>query len=560
MLARLSIRDIVLIDRLDIDFAPGLSALTGETGAGKSILLDALALALGARGDGALVRAGQSKGQVTALFEPAASHPVHDVLRDAGIDTEGDVVLRRMQGADGRSKAFINDQPVSVTLLRQVGQSLVEIHGQHDDRAMVQAETHRQLLDAFGELDGERRLVAEAWRQWRDAREELAAQQARVEAGAREAEFLRVSVAELEALSPEPGEETELADKRARMMKVEKIAADINEAHEHLAGNASPIPSLLSLVRRLERKSAEAPGVLDEAVAALGSGLDSLTNAQHALEAAMRETEFDPGELERAEERLFALRAAARKHGVAVEQLPDLTVRLADELASLDAGEERLAALRQREGEFAEAYRQVAGELSRHRAEAAKSLSQAVGGELPSLKLEHSEFIVDIRSDTEAAGAHGIDTVEFHVRTNPGSAPGPLMRIASGGELARFLLALKVSLADKGSAPTLVFDEIDSGAGGAVADAIGRRLGRLAEGVQVLSVTHAPQVAARASSHFLVHKQAANAAGAAQRLETGVAPLEGTSRREEIARMLAGAVITEEARAAAEQLIGQAVA
>ena len=560
MLSRLSIRNIVLIDQLDIDFAVGMSALTGETGAGKSILLDALSLALGGRGDGSLVRSGEPQGQVTAVFDLPIVHPVHDLLREAGIEGEGETILRRVQGADGRSKAFINDQPVSVSLLRQAGQSLVEIHGQHDDRAMVEAQTHRRLLDAFGELEGERRLVNAAWSEWQGAVEELAALRARVAAGEKEADYLRASVEELRVLAPEPGEELQLAERRARMMKVEKIATDINDAHEQLSGQASPIPSLSSLLRRLERKTGEAPGLLDETIQALDAALNGLSTAQQSLEAAIRETEFDPGELERAEERLFALRAAGRKFSVAVDDLPDLAVRMADELATLDAGEEHLAALERREGELAAAYDELAQQLSAARKQAGEALTTAVAAELPSLKLEHAAFIVQQTATPAQAGPNGIDAIEFHVRTNPGSDAGPLMKIASGGELARFLLALKVSLADKGSAPTLVFDEIDSGVGGAVADAIGRRLGRLAGKVQVLSVTHAPQVAARAGQHFVVFKQAANANGDAARLETGIARLEGTERREEIARMLAGATITDEARAAAERLIGQAVA
>lgn len=560
MLSRLSIRNIVLIDRLDIDFAAGMSALTGETGAGKSILLDAMSLALGGRGDGSLVRTGEPQGQVTAVFDLAKVHPVHALLREAGIAGEGETILRRVQGADGRSKAFINDQPVSVSLLRQAGQLLVEIHGQHDDRAMVEAQTHRRLLDAFGELEGERRLVNAAWAELQAAREELAALRVRVVASEREADYLRASVEELRLLAPEPGEELRLADTRGRMMKVEKIATDINDAHEQLSGQASPVPTLSSLLRRLERKTGEAPGLLDDTIQALDAAMNGLLSAQQSLEAAIRETEFDPLELERSEERLFALRAAARKFSVTVDDLPDLAVRMADELATLDAGEEHMAALSRSENELAQAYDDLAGQLSSARRSAGAALVSAVASELPSLKLEHGEFIVRQVSEISQAGPNGIDAVEFHVRTNPGSEAGPMMKIASGGELARFLLALKVSLTDKGSAPTLVFDEIDSGVGGAVADAIGRRLGRLAGNVQVLSVTHAPQVAARAAQHFVVFKQEAGSDGETARMETGIAQLEGMERREEIARMLAGATITDEARAAAERLIGQAVA
>lgn len=562
MLSRLSIRDIVLIDHLEIEFREGLSALTGETGAGKSILLDALSLALGARGDGGLVRAGMEQGQVTAVFEPPSVHPVFKWLEEAGLPVDGALILRRAQGADGRTRAFINDQPVSVASLREAGRMMVEIHGQHDDRAMVEPETHRQLLDAFGELEGECRLVEAAWEGWQKARSELRQLKARIDAGQREAEHLRASVEELNTLAPEPGEETELAERRSRMMKIEKIATDINDAHEEIAGNASPIPALSSLVRRLERKSGEAPGLLEGVIEALDAGLNGLQNAQQLLEEAMRETDFDPAELERAEERLFALRAASRKYGVAVENLPDMTVKLADDLAALDAGEERLAELERRESLLASEYQELAAALSQNRREAGKALSQAVEAELPSLKLEQAQFIVEQQSGEALAGPAGIDQVEFHVRTNPGTNSGPLMKIASGGELSRFLLALKVALADKGSAPSLVFDEIDTGAGGAVADAIGRRLARLSQKVQVLSVTHAPQVAARAQDHFLISKStvAAGGDGAAQSVVTGMVRVEGAERREEIARMLAGATITNEARAAAEQLIAQTAA
>ena len=340
------------------------------------------------------------------------------------------------------------------------------------------------------------------------------------------------------------------------MMKVEKIATDLNEAIEILGGGASPVPTLSALIRRLERKAAEAPGLLDHAVAHLDQGLNGLMLAGQELERVLRETEFDPRELERAEERLFALRGAARKFAVPVADLPDLAVRMADTLAAHDAGGERLAALEKRANELEAEYRRVATALSRKRGLAAEALEAAVAAELPALKLEHARFLV--RLTTEAEGPSGIDGVEFWVRTNPGTAPGPLMKIASGGELSRFLLALKVSLADRGSAPTLIFDEIDSGVGGAVSDAIGQRLRRLADRVQVLSVTHAPQVAAKAAEHYLISKQAPG--GHAERLVTAVARVTGSARREEIARMLAGATITEEARAAAERLIGQTAA
>jgi len=556
MLAQLSIRDIVLIERLDLEFGPGLSVLTGETGAGKSILLDALALALGSRGDGGLVRAGVAQGQVTAVFAPAEGHPVHAILAGNEIEADGALLLRRVQGADGRTRAFVNDAPVSVGLMRKIGQALVEIHGQHDERALVDPAMHRDLLDAFGGLEAETATVAAAWRAWQAARRELATLNESIARGAREADYLRAAVEELNTLAPEPGEEETLADKRIRMMKVEKIATDLNEAVDILGGGASPVPSLSALIRRLERKAAEAPGLLDQAIAHLDQGLNGLMLAQQELERVARDTEFDPRELERAEERLFALRAAARKFAVPVADLPDLAVRMADTLAAHEAGGERLMALEKRTNELGAENARLAASLSRKRGLAAEALEAAVAAELPALKLDHARFLVRLTS--EAEGPSGADGVEFWVRTNPGSAPGPLMKIASGGELSRFLLALKVSLADRGSAPTLIFDEIDSGVGGAVSDAIGQRLRRLADRVQVLSVTHAPQVAARAGEHYLISKHAPG--GSAERLVTAVARVTGSARREEIARMLAGATITEEARAAAERLIGQTAA
>ncbi len=556
MLCRLSIRDIVLIEKLDLDFPSGLCVLTGETGAGKSILLDALSLALGSRGDGALVRSGQPQGQVIAVFEPGPGHPVAAILQENGISDEGQLILRRSQGADGRTRAFVNDQPVSATLLREIGRNLVEIHGQHDDRALVDVSAHRQLLDAYGMLEADLGLVAAAWTAWRKTLKELSDLEDKVAAGARESDYLRAAVNELTLLAPEPGEEDQLHELRTRMMKVEKIATELSDASEQLSGSASPIPGLSSLLRRLERKAADLRDVLGGAVDALEQGVNSLLIASQELERALRETEFDPRQLEKSEERLFALRAAARKFSTPVGDLPALAVRFADTLATIDAGEERLAALKARVSALEGEYRRLADNLTKRRKQAGEALNAAVAGELPSLKLERALFMVEITP--AEVGPSGVDAVEFWVQTNPGTRAGPMMKVASGGELARFLLALKVSLAEKGSAPTLVFDEIDSGVGGAVADAIGRRLSRLAARVQVLSVTHAPQIAARAGGHYLIAKSAI--AGAGDRVATDVSRIEGNDRREEIARMLAGATITEEARAAAEKLISQTAA
>ena len=553
MLIQLSIRDIVLIERLDLSFETGLSVLTGETGAGKSILLDSLSLALGGRGDGGLVRHGEDKGQVTAVFDVGGNHAARRMLRENSIDDDGDLIFRRIQSADGRTRASINDQPVSVQLMRQVGQTLVEIHGQHDDRALIDTHAHRMLLDAFAGLSDEVLAVSGLYRTWRDAERGFKTHKARVEAAAREADYIRASVEELEGLSPRDGEEDELAEQRSRMQKSERIAGDISEASEFLNGNGSPVPLIASMVRRLERKSHEAPGLLEETVELLDQALNYLSNAQMEVEAALRRTEFDPRELERVEERLFALRAAGRKYSVAVADLPALAEKMVTDLADLDAGEEKLAELEKLTVATKAEYDRAAVALSEKRRGGASSLADAVMAELPALKLERARFMVDVTSNVEQAAAEGIDTVEFHVQTNPGTRPGPIMKVASGGELSRFLLALKVALADRGSAPTLVFDEIDTGVGGAVADAIGQRLKRLSDKVQVLSVTHAPQVAARAATHLLISKGPAGEGS--DKIATRVATMEPEHRTEEIARMLAGASVTDEARAAAKRLL-----
>ncbi len=552
MLIQLSIRDIVLIDRLDVDFADGLAVLTGETGAGKSILLDAFALALGARGDAALVRQGADQGQVTAAFELPRGHAVRDLMAANDIPAEDELILRRAQFADGRTRAFINDQPVSVQALRTLGAALVEIHGQHDDRALVDAATHRMLLDAFGSLEPQAQDVARLWEERRMREQEVAAHRAEVERALREADWLRHAVEELTKLNPEPSEETTLAERRTAMMQVEKVAGDLREAHEAVAGAQSPVPSLASAVRRLERRTTNAPSLIEPAVKAFDTALNAIEEARSHLEAALAAADHDPRELERIEERLFTLRAAARKYGVPVDGLNALAARYAADLALIDAGAEKLAALETAAKEASARYDKAAAALSARRLKAAEKLDKAVNAELKPLKLERAKFSTDVVSEAASAGPNGIDRIEFWVQTNPGTRPGPLMKVASGGELARFLLALKVVLADRGSAPTLVFDEIDTGVGGAVADAIGVRLARLAGRAQVIAVTHAPQVAARADRHYLISKDALDRG---RRMVTRVAELAAERRREEIARMLAGAEITAEARAAAERLI-----
>jgi DNA repair protein RecN (Recombination protein N) len=552
MLVRLAIRDIVLIDRLDIEFTVGLSVLTGETGAGKSILLDAFALALGARGEAALVRHGREQGQVTAVFEPPPAHPVRELLAMNGIPAEDELILRRMQFADGRTRAFVNDQPVSAQALRALGAALVEIHGQHDERALVAPATHRRLLDAFGGLEAQAADVERLWEERRARAEELTSHRDEVARAQREAEWLRHAVEELTRLDPQPSEDATLAERRARMMQAEKVAADLRDAHEAVAGAHSPLPMLSAAVRRLERRSAQAPMLIEPAVKAFDAALRALEDARGHLDEALRAADCDPHELERIEERLFALRAAARKHNVPVDELKELAARYAGDLRRMDASAEALGALENAAREAADRYGKAAAALSNGRKKAAEKLAQSVNGELKPLRLERAKFSTEILSEPDAGGPHGIDRIEFWVQTNPGTRPGPLMKVASGGELARFLLALKVVLADRGSAPTLVFDEIDTGVGGAVADAIGARLARLAGRAQVIAVTHAPQVAARAERHYLISKSAVEKG---KRVATRVCEVAAEKRREEIARMLAGAEITAEARAAAERLM-----
>jgi DNA repair protein RecN (Recombination protein N) len=531
MLVQLSIRDIVLIDKLDLAFDRGLTILTGETGAGKSILLDAFSLALGARGDGGLVRHGVAHGQVSAAFELAEDHPALVAAKAQDIETAGSLILRRLQLADGRSRAFVNDQRMTTQALRAIARELVEIHGQHDDRALVNPGTHRQLVDAFGGLNVETAEVRAAYARARGLKAARAREQARVENAREEAAYLRHASAELTGLAAEPGEEATLAERRSIIMQAEKAAAELRDVHAMVTGEYSPMPALSAALRRLQRRQTQAPGLIASAAEALDAALNAFDLAGQALDQALRDANFDPRELERVEERLFALRAAGRKYAVPVDALASRAEKFAAELAE-------------------SAYGSAARALSEARKKAAAALDAQVTAELAPLKLAGAHFTTEFRIEPE--GPDGYDQVEFWVQTNPGTKPGSLMKIASGGELARFMLALKVVLAEQGSAPTLVFDEIDTGAGGAVADAMGQRLARLAARVQVLAVTHAPQVAARARGHFRIAKAAA---GRGSRVATRVSILEKEARREEIARMLAGATITDEARAAAARLL-----
>jgi DNA repair protein RecN (Recombination protein N) len=552
MLARLSIRDIVLIERLDIEFASGLAVLTGETGAGKSILLDAFALALGGRGDAGLVRHGAEQGQVTATFDIPKNHPAAAILAANDIEGSEEMILRRVQLADGRTRAFINDQAISVQTMKAVGAALVEIHGQHDERALVDASTHRRLLDAFAGLEEDVAALETLWDARRTARAALDDHRADMERAAREADYLRHASDELKTLAPQDGEETALAERRTIMMQGEKIAGDLREAQDAVSGSNSPVTVLAAAVRRLERRAASSPQLVEPAVRAIDIAINALEEADQHLTAALTAADFDPAELERIEERLFALRAASRKYATPVDGLAALAAKYAADVALIDAGADRLKVLEKEAADADKRYAAAAQKLSAARIKSAEKLNKAVNAELAPLKLDRAKFSTQIDSDPESPGPQGFDRVEFWVQTNPGTRPGPLMKVASGGELSRFLLALKVVLSDKGSAPTLVFDEIDTGVGGAVADAIGARLARLAGKVQVMAVTHAPQVAVRADQHLLISKDALDRG---KRVATRVATLAKDHRREEIARMLAGAEITAEARAAADRLL-----
>jgi DNA repair protein RecN (Recombination protein N) len=554
MLTALSIRDIVLIEKLDLELGSGLTVLTGETGAGKSILLDALGLALGARGNPVLVRSGAERGIVTAAFTLPAGHAARQLVDEHGVQADGDLVIRRIQNAEGGSRALVNDQPVSVGLLRQLGNLLAEIHGQHDERALMDAAGHRRLLDAFGGLERAADGVAGAWGRLGEAKTRLEAERAKLARAVSEREFLEHAVAELANLAPRAGEEARLAETRQLMMNAEGLVEVVREAGEALDAGGGLENRLNAALRKLERRREAAAGHLDEVSGALERVLVEMTEARAVLAGAERNLMFDPRELEAAEERLFALRAVARKHNVTVDDLPDTQARFETALGEIEGGDRRIAGLEVELKKAETDYFAAAEALSAKRHDAAGRLDKAIAAELAPLKLERARFATEVASDRAAAGPNGLDRIEFKVAANPGTPLAGLAKVASGGELARFMLALKVVLASRGSAPTLIFDEIDSGVGGAVADAVGQRLARLAGGLQVLAVTHSPQVAARADGHFLISKADVSDA---ERAVTRVNALKSDSRREEIARMLSGASITEEARAQAERLIGQ---
>ena len=551
MLTTLSIRDVVLIGRLDLSFHTGLCVLTGETGSGKSILLDALGLALGMRAEARLVRHGADQASVTAVFDLAAGHPVLETLNEHGIaGLEDGLMLRRVLGADGRSKAFINDQPVSVQLLKETGGGLVEVHGQFENQRLLNEAAHRGFLDSFGGLSAELKKTRDAHKVWKDAAEARIRAEADMEAARRDEEFLRHALDEITALDPKPGEETDLARQRTLMMHGEQLVAAMNTAAEELRGDGGALRSLEGALRELERVAEKANGRLADAIDALARAQSETAEADALLEAAAG-MDLDPRSLEQAEERLFALRALARKHSTEVDNLAEVAEDLAAKVQGLEDGGARLVELTKAEKQARETYEKAAAALSQGRGKAAVKLDKAVARELKPLKLEKAKFTTALDDLPEDAwGPEGRDKVVFQVATNPGSPAGPLAKISSGGELARFTLALKAVLAQADPVPTLVFDEVDSDVGGAVAAAVGERLAGLAGDAQVLVVTHSPQVAARGKHHWLVSKSDAGPG-----VLTTVDALSDEGRKEEIARMLAGAKITDEARAAADSLL-----
>ena len=551
MLTRLSIRNIVLIEALDLTFGRGLGVLTGETGAGKSILLDALGLVLGNRADSGLVRGGTDKASVSASFEFAAlPQGLAERLHDADIEVEDGepLIVRRQLRPDGKSKAFVNDQPVSVGLLREMAGFLVELHGQHDDRGLVNPRGHRTLLDRFAGVDGAQ--LAAAWRAWRSADEALGEARLAVETAKADQDLLLAHLAELTALEPQAGEEARLAAARTDMQKGEKLSGDL-EALRHLwEGSDSPLASLRVAARRLDRIAPEHP-LLAEALGALDRAVIEAGEAEEKLQAAAEALVHDPAALDAAETRLFELRALARKHRCEVDELPELMRTMRGQLDSIEGSEAQLDALEAAAKEAGQRYRAEAQALHDRRVAAALRLDEAVARELAPLKLDAARFRTAVTPLPEDKwGAGGTDAVEFLIATNPGADFAPLTKIASGGELSRFILALKVALAEQGGAATVIFDEIDRGVGGAVASAIGERLARLSADGQLLAVTHSPQVAARGRMHYMIAKSSDGTV-----TKTGVVLLDEAGRQEEIARMLSGAEVTPEARAQADRLL-----
>ncbi|MFZ7089531.1 DNA repair protein RecN [Primorskyibacter sp. 2E233] len=548
MLRALEIRDMLIIDRLDLAFQPGLNVLTGETGAGKSILLDSLGFVLGWRGRAELVRSGAAQGEVTAVFELPAAHAARAVLDEAGLPGGDELILRRVNTADGRKTGWVNDRRVSGEVLRRLSETLVELHGQHDDRGLLDPKGHRDILDSYGALDGVVVPVRAAWRARAEARKALEAAKAALKEVQAEEDFLRHAVDELTKLDPQPGEEAELDSRRRMMQAAEKIREDIAQASSAL-GYEGAEGAMSGALRWLEGASDKAEGRLDAPISALTRAMAELDEAARGVADCLDALEFNPADLDDAEERLFAIRGLARKHQVMPDDLAALTATLSDRLAALDAGEARIAELGAAVRQADQAYDDAAAKLTEARRKAAARLDKAVSEELAPLKMERAQFSTEIA--VTPAGPEGVDTVQFTVATNPGAPSGPLNKIASGGELSRFLLALKVCLSEEqGSGVTMIFDEIDRGVGGATANAVGRRLKALSEGGQVLVVTHSPQVAALGGHHWRVEKRVTG-----QMTTSTVTPLGADDREGEIARMLAGDTVTDEARAAARALL-----
>jgi DNA repair protein RecN (Recombination protein N) len=547
VLRQLTIRNIVLIDRLELEFESGLNVLTGETGAGKSILLDSLGLALGARADTALVRQGEDSASVSAEIDLPPHHPARALLDEQGVENERSepLLLRRSLKNDGGSRAFVGPAAVSAGTLRDAATLAIEVHGQHDDRGLLNPRGHRALLDMFGGIDTA--PLAAAWAKVTEVEQALAQARAEAAEAERDREWLAHAAGEIEALAPEPGEESTLAEKRSAIQAGAKAGELLQGLDELLGGSEGALAQLRQAARRIERGAAEHP-LLAEALAALDRALIEAHDAEDKIERATEALAYDPARLEAVEARLFDIRGLARKHRVEPDALAGLGERLRGQLAEIEAGGERIEAL---DAELQQArlrYGEIAAEVSKRRHDAATRLDQAVESELAPLKLHAARFRTAIAAAEPGAG--GIDRVEFEISTNPGAPFGPLTKIASGGELSRFILALKVALAEAGSAATMIFDEIDRGVGGAVASAIGERLARLAEQSQVLVVTHSPQVAARAAHHYRIDKS--NEDGVTR---TVVRQLTADERREEIARMLSGAAVTDEARAQAARLL-----
>ena len=558
MLSHLSIRDVVLVERLELEFQNGFSVLTGETGAGKSILLDALGLTTGARAEARLVRNGAERANVSAIFDLCEDHAVRHQLSEQGVETAGEpVILRRVLNADGRSRAFANDQAISIGLLKDVGAQLVEVHGQFDNQRLMRPESHRMLLDSFAGasdlIDG----VRAAYTGWRDVMTRRATAIADAANTQRDEDFLRFAVQEMADLAPQPGEEVELSNKRKMMMHSEKLAQALADAQSQLSGENNVDQGLQRTLRALEQLRTYADEKFDDVIARFEAAHNEILEGMGQLDRLSTQIMLEPEELEAAEERLFALRAVARKHQVRVDDLSDLKDEFERRLGSVEDSAQRLAVLEHEERKARDAFIEAAKRIREVRTNAGMALDQAVDLELAELKLKHARFHTYLAPLKEADwNEYGMDRVAFLVATNPDSAPGPINKIASGGELARFMLALKAVLAAADPVPTLVFDEADAGLGGAVAAAVGDRLARLATGSQVLVVTHSPQVAAKGDHHWRVSKsEIATVDQADERVWTTVEPLDSASRQDEIARMLAGAHVTDEARAAADRLL-----